>query len=229
MREIVLDTETTGLDPAQGHRLVELGCIELLNRIPTGATFHSYLNPEREVPAEAFAIHGLATEFLQGQAAFRRNRRRFPEFHRRRAAGDPQCRLRSRLPHRRAQAHRAPADRARAAGRYAAAGAPQASGRPEPARRSVRALRHRQFAPHQAWRAARRRDSGRGLSGADRRAPGPARPRREQRAARPGTRRRRGQGASAAWRWRRASAMPSARRTANSSRAWARRRCGGII
>ena len=70
MREIVLDTETTGLDPSQGHRLVELGCIELLNRIPTGATFHSYLNPEREVPAEAFAIHGLATEFLKDKPRF---------------------------------------------------------------------------------------------------------------------------------------------------------------
>jgi DNA polymerase III subunit epsilon len=70
MREIVLDTETTGLDPAQGHRLVEVGCIELLNRIPTGAVFHSYLNPEREVPAEAFAIHGLSTEFLKDQKLF---------------------------------------------------------------------------------------------------------------------------------------------------------------
>ncbi|MGA2568298.1 MAG: exonuclease domain-containing protein, partial [Pseudolabrys sp.] len=70
MREIVLDTETTGLDPLQGHRVVELGCIELLNRIPTGATFHSYLNPEREVPAEAFAIHGLATEFLKDKPLF---------------------------------------------------------------------------------------------------------------------------------------------------------------
>ena len=70
MREIVLDTETTGLDPAQGHRLVEVGCIELLNRIPTGATFHTYLNPEREVPAEAFAIHGLSTEFLKGHKRF---------------------------------------------------------------------------------------------------------------------------------------------------------------
>ena len=70
MREIVLDTETTGLDPLQGHRVVELGCIELLNRIPTGATFHSYLNPEREVPAEAFAIHGLATEFLKDKPRF---------------------------------------------------------------------------------------------------------------------------------------------------------------
>src|ERR1700688_2199164 len=70
MREIVLDTETTGLDPLQGHRLVELGCIELLNRIPTGATFHAYLNPEREVPAEAFAIHGLSSDFLKGHKRF---------------------------------------------------------------------------------------------------------------------------------------------------------------
>jgi len=70
MREIVLDTETTGLDPAQGHRLVEVGCIELLNRIPTGATFHRYLNPEREMPAEAFAIHGLAMDFLKDKPRF---------------------------------------------------------------------------------------------------------------------------------------------------------------
>jgi DNA polymerase-3 subunit epsilon len=70
MREIVVDTETTGLDPNQGHRLVEIGCIELLNRIPTGATFHAYLNPERDVPAEAFAIHGLSTEFLRAHRRF---------------------------------------------------------------------------------------------------------------------------------------------------------------
>ena len=70
MREIVLDTETTGLDPAQGHRLVELGCVELLNRIPTGNTFHVYLNPERDVPAEAAAIHGLTTDFLKNQPCF---------------------------------------------------------------------------------------------------------------------------------------------------------------
>ena len=70
MREIVLDTETTGLDPSQGHRLVEVGCVELLNRIPTGATFHAYINPEREVPAEAFAIHGLSTEFLSDKPLF---------------------------------------------------------------------------------------------------------------------------------------------------------------
>jgi DNA polymerase-3 subunit epsilon len=70
MREIVLDTETTGLDPVQGHRLVEVGCVELLNRIPTGATFHVYLNPERDMPAEAFAIHGLSSEFLRDQKRF---------------------------------------------------------------------------------------------------------------------------------------------------------------
>jgi DNA polymerase-3 subunit epsilon len=70
MREIVLDTETTGLDPFQGHRVVEIGCIELVNRIPTGATFHSYLNPERDMPADAEAIHGLTTQFLADKPLF---------------------------------------------------------------------------------------------------------------------------------------------------------------
>jgi DNA polymerase-3 subunit epsilon len=70
MREIVLDTETTGLKPADGHRVVELGCVELLNRIPTGATFHVYLNPERDVPAEAFAVHGLSADFLKDKPRF---------------------------------------------------------------------------------------------------------------------------------------------------------------
>jgi DNA polymerase-3 subunit epsilon len=70
MREIVLDTETTGLDPFQGHRLVEVGCIELLNGIPTGQTFHCHINPERDVPAEAMAVHGLTREFLSGKPLF---------------------------------------------------------------------------------------------------------------------------------------------------------------
>jgi DNA polymerase-3 subunit epsilon len=70
MREIVLDTETTGLKPADGHRVVELGCVELLNRIPTGTTFHVYLNPERDMPAEAFAVHGLSAEFLKDKPRF---------------------------------------------------------------------------------------------------------------------------------------------------------------
>jgi len=70
LREIVLDTETTGLDPLQGHRLIEIGCIELVNRIPSGLTYHTYLNPERAVPAEAFAIHGLSDEFLKDKPLF---------------------------------------------------------------------------------------------------------------------------------------------------------------
>jgi DNA polymerase-3 subunit epsilon len=70
MREVVFDTETTGLDPYQGHRLVEIGCIELVNRFPTGQTFHRYLNPERDMPSEAFAIHGLSHDFLQSKPLF---------------------------------------------------------------------------------------------------------------------------------------------------------------
>src|ERR1700741_339001 len=70
MREIVLDTETTGLDPLTGDRVVEIGCIELFNRIPTGQTFHRYINPERDVPASAFEVHGLSTEFLKDKPPF---------------------------------------------------------------------------------------------------------------------------------------------------------------
>jgi DNA polymerase-3 subunit epsilon len=70
LREIVLDTETTGLDPYQGHRLIEIGCIELVNRFPTGQVFHRYLNPERDVPEEAFRIHGLSKDFLQDKPFF---------------------------------------------------------------------------------------------------------------------------------------------------------------
>jgi DNA polymerase-3 subunit epsilon len=70
MREIVLDTETTGHDPYQGHRIVEIGCIELVNRIPSGSTFHVYLNPERDMPAEAEAVHGLTRVFLSDKQLF---------------------------------------------------------------------------------------------------------------------------------------------------------------
>ncbi|MFZ3360657.1 MAG: DNA polymerase III subunit epsilon [Xanthobacteraceae bacterium] len=70
MREIVFDTETTGLDPIQGDRLVEIGCIELLNRFPTGKTFHCYFNPERDMPEQAFKIHGLSREFLNDKPLF---------------------------------------------------------------------------------------------------------------------------------------------------------------
>ena len=70
MREIVLDTETTGLDPYQGHRLVEIGCVELLNGVPTGQVFHRYLYPERDMPPEAEAVHGLSIEFLKDKPLF---------------------------------------------------------------------------------------------------------------------------------------------------------------
>jgi DNA polymerase-3 subunit epsilon len=70
MREIVLDTETTGLDPDDGHRIIEIACVELLNHVPTGRVFHRYINPEREVPQEAFAVHGLSTDFLADKPLF---------------------------------------------------------------------------------------------------------------------------------------------------------------
>lgn len=70
MREIVLDTETTGLDPFSGHRIVEIGCVELINHVRTGNYFHTYLNPQRSMPREAEAIHGLSEEFLKDKPRF---------------------------------------------------------------------------------------------------------------------------------------------------------------
>ena len=70
MREIVLDTETTGLDPFDGHRVVEIACIELVNCIPSGRVWHCHVNPEREVPYQAFEVHGLSTEFLRDKPRF---------------------------------------------------------------------------------------------------------------------------------------------------------------
>lgn len=70
MREIILDTETTGLDPLSGHRLVEIGCIELINHVPTGNSFQRYVNPERDMPTGAFEVHGLSEEFLRGHPVF---------------------------------------------------------------------------------------------------------------------------------------------------------------
>src|SRR5215469_12718166 len=80
MREIVLDTETTGLDPLRGDRLVEIGCIEIFNRMPTGQTFHRYINPERDMPAEAFAVHGLSADFLATKPLFAEVVEEFLEF-----------------------------------------------------------------------------------------------------------------------------------------------------
>ena len=70
MREIVLDTETTGLDPSNGDRIVEIGCLELVNRLPTGKTYHVYINPERDMPREAEAVHGLSAQFLSDKPVF---------------------------------------------------------------------------------------------------------------------------------------------------------------
>lgn len=70
MREIVLDTETTGLKPADGHRIVEIGCVELRNHVPTGNAFHKYVNPERDMPPEAFQVHGLSEGFLSDKPVF---------------------------------------------------------------------------------------------------------------------------------------------------------------
>jgi DNA polymerase-3 subunit epsilon len=71
LREIVMDTETTGLDPANGDRLIEIGCVEIVNRIPTGREFHRYLNPERDITRDAVEVHGLTAEFLKDKPSFR--------------------------------------------------------------------------------------------------------------------------------------------------------------
>jgi len=80
MREIVLDTETTGFEPEQGDRIVEIGCVELLNHMPTGRTYHQYINPERAMPNEAFEVHGLGDEFLRDKPVFAKIAQDFLEF-----------------------------------------------------------------------------------------------------------------------------------------------------
>jgi DNA polymerase-3 subunit epsilon len=80
MREIVLDTETTGFEPAEGHRIVEIGAIELFNHVPTGRTYHQYINPERTMPPEAFEVHGLGDEFLRDKPKFSQIVAAFVEF-----------------------------------------------------------------------------------------------------------------------------------------------------
>ena len=80
MREIVLDTETTGFDPEKGDRIVEIGAIELLNHMPTGRTYHQYINPERSMPKEAFDVHGLGDEFLRDKPVFRKIGQEFLNF-----------------------------------------------------------------------------------------------------------------------------------------------------
>ena len=80
MREIVFDTETTGLDPKTGDRLVEIGCVEMINRVATGATFHRYFNPQRDMPAEAERVHGLSEAFLADKPLFKAEAQAFIDF-----------------------------------------------------------------------------------------------------------------------------------------------------
>ena len=80
MREICLDTETTGLDPRSGHKIIEIACVELINKVKTGNVFHTYVNPRRDVPHEAFKIHGISTEFLQDKPIFNHVAYKFLEF-----------------------------------------------------------------------------------------------------------------------------------------------------
>lgn len=80
MREIIFDTETTGLDPRSGDRMVEIGCIEMVNRVPTGATFHGYFNPDRDMPAEAERVHGISAAFLADKPRFHERVAEFLEF-----------------------------------------------------------------------------------------------------------------------------------------------------
>ena len=80
IREIVLDTETTGLEPAYGHRIVEIGAIELLNKVETGVKFHYYINPERDMPKEAYSVHGISEKFLQDKPKFQEIADEFLEF-----------------------------------------------------------------------------------------------------------------------------------------------------
>lgn len=80
MRQIVLDTETTGIDPRQGHRIIEIGCVELLNRRLTGNHFHVYINPQREVEQEAIGVHGITNEFLRDKPLFKNIATEFVNF-----------------------------------------------------------------------------------------------------------------------------------------------------
>ncbi len=80
MRELVLDTETTGFDPSQGDRIVEIGAVELMNKMPTGRTYHQYINPERSMPQEAFEVHGLGDDFLRDKPVFKAIAQEFRDF-----------------------------------------------------------------------------------------------------------------------------------------------------
>ncbi len=176
MREIILDTETTGLNPRGGDRLIEIGCVELINRYPTGREYHVFINPERDVPAEAQAVHGITTEFLRDKPLFSAAGGRVPCVHRRRHPRHPQRKLRHRLPERRARTACQAGDRHGSRRRHAGPCPPQASVRSQQPRRAVQALRRRQHQARQARRLDGQRAADRGLSGTAGRTPGRADP-----------------------------------------------------
>lgn len=80
MREIILDTETTGFEPSEGHRMIEIGCVEVFNHMPTGRTFHRYMNPERDIPEDAIRVHGITLEKVANEPVFAAIAEEFLEF-----------------------------------------------------------------------------------------------------------------------------------------------------
>ena len=180
MREIVLDTETTGLDPAAGHRIVEIGAIELQHHLPTGKEYHVYLDPEREMPDDAYAVHGLSSDFSPARTGSPTSPR-ISRVHRRRAARHPQRRLRSEIRECRASPDRPRSTRRNPRDRYRPDRTAEVSRRPRQSRRPVPAVRNRPHRSRQAWRADRFASLGGGLSGTGRRAPAGVRSGRRRR------------------------------------------------
>ena len=143
MREIVLDTETTGFEPFQGDRLVEIGAVELWNHVPTGETYHVYINPERPMPEEAFKVHGLGDDFLRDKPLFKDLAQGFLDF----------------IKTDKLVIHNAAFDIKFLNAELGWLNLPQIP---------VPAVRHRQLVPYPARRVARFRNPGRGLSGTGR-------------------------------------------------------------
>ena len=172
MRQLIIDTETTGLYPQQGHRIIELAALEVVNRRATGRTVHFRVDPEREIDAGATEVHGMTWEDLKGKPKFRDVAPEFVDFARGARVGHPQRAVRPRVPRRRVRAGAAcrAARTPRRRRRHAGARARDVPGQAQQPRRAVRALRHRQRAADAARRAARRAAAGRGLPRDDARA-----------------------------------------------------------
>ena len=193
MREIVLDTETTGFDPLTGDRIVEIGCVEVINYIPTDNQLHLYINPERDMPPGAFAVHGLSEEFLRDKPVFAQICGQFLDF----------------IGNSRLVIHNAEFDMKFINAELVRLGIkplpmtrsldtvgmarPEVSRRSRQPGRAVPALRHRQLQPHASRRSARRPASGRGLSGASGRSSARPCPGRQSRGSRTQRRRQRRQ------------------------------------